>query len=320
MNKVNFFIIGAQKSATTSLYNYLSEHPDIFMPQVKENHFFVDDRIYKKGIAHFHKYYKSYSNEKLIGGAYVHMLSSKEAPERVYHYNPDAKFLIMLRNPIDRAYSAYHFAIKNGWESPTTAFMDTIQMEQQRLHGSLTERTDLSYFYVGLYSLHLSNWFKYFPKDRFLILFDSDFFSDTHKEVKKVLQFLSVADSYNINTNKVYNKSGDVRFKKLHHFLRNKDSKIRQGIGKFLPFGLKSFYRRQILSSIDKFNKIEKEYKPLPLSDKERLFKYFEEDLKNLSALVGKDVYTLWNPVQRKTEKDEHNVHINNSSVNVFNA
>src|SRR5689334_24604680 len=123
MNKVNFFIIGAQKSATTSLYNYLSEHPDIFMPQVKENHFFVDDRIYKKGIAHFHKYYKSYSNEKLIGGAYVHMLSSKEAPERVYHYNPDAKFLIMLSNPIDRDYFDYNFVIKIRCECLTTDFL-----------------------------------------------------------------------------------------------------------------------------------------------------------------------------------------------------
>ena len=63
-----------------------------------------------------------------------------------------------------------------------------------------------------------------------------------------------------------------------------------------LPFGVKSFYRHHILSSIDKFNKTEKNYNPLSFKDRELLFKYFEEDLKALSALIDRNVYELWKP------------------------
>lgn len=299
VDKVNFFIIGAQKAATTSLYNYLGEHPDIFMPEVKENHFFVDERIYNKGIDHFHRYYESYAGQKLVGGAYVHMLSSKEAPERVYKYNKDAKFLVMLRNPIDRAYSAYHFAVKNGWESRNKNFFDTFKLQEERLNGNFTEKTDLSYFYVGLYATHLSHWFKFFSKDRFLILLDSDFVKDSQKQMKRVFEFLGATDYDKINTNLVYNKSGDVRFKALHHFLRNKESKVRRGIGKMLPFGLKTFYRKKILKSIDKFNKTEKKYKPLTIKERESLFKYFEQDLKELSVITNQNLHELWNPFHK---------------------
>lgn len=305
MNKVDFFIIGAQKAATTSLYKYLNEHPDIFMPAVKENHFFVEERIYKQGVEHFHRFYQNYASEKLIGGAYVHMLSSKEAPERVFNYNDNAKLLVMLRNPIDRAYSAYHFAIKNGWESPKVSFMDAFELQEQRLSGNFTEKTDLSYFDGGLYAKHLTNWFKCFNKDNVLIVLDSDFISDSTLQMKKVFNFLSVSESVEINTDNRYNKSGDVRLKSLHHFLRNKESRFRRNVGKILPFGLKTFYRHHILSSIDKFNKTEKKYQPLSFEDREILFKYFEQDLKDLSALMDADVYELWKPHYKSTNQTD---------------
>lgn len=296
INKVNFFIIGAQKAATTSLYNYLNQHPDIFMPYVKENHFFVEDRVYRQGVEHFHRFYQNYSGEKLIGGAFVHMLSSQEAPERVFKYNSEAKILVMLRNPIDRAYSAYNFAIKNGWESPKNNFLDTFKLQEKRLSGNFTERTDLSYFYVGLYAKHLSNWFKWFPKEKFLILLDADFVADSKLQMQRVFNFLNAPEFQEINTDNVYNKSGDVRIKSLHHFLRNKESRLRRNIGKVLPFGVKTFYRHHILKSIDKFNKTEKKYKPLSLEDRAAVFGYFEQDLKALSDLINADVYELWKP------------------------
>ena len=135
ISKVDFFIIGAQKSATTSVYNYLAKHPDIYMPEVKENHFFVEDRVYNQGIQHFHRFYQSYAEQKVAGGAFVHMFSSKEAPERVHNYNKDARFIVMFRNPVDRAYSAYHFAIKNGWESSKISFFDALKLQDERLSG-----------------------------------------------------------------------------------------------------------------------------------------------------------------------------------------
>lgn len=296
INKVDFFIIGAQKSATTSLYNYLSEHPEIYMPEVKENHFFVEDRVYNQGVQHFHRFYQTYAAQKVVGGAFVHMLTSQEAPERVYNYNKDAKLIVMLRNPVDRAYSAYHFAIKNGWESSKIKFFDAVKLQDERLKGNLTEQTDLAYVNSGMYAKHLSNWLKWFTKDKFLILFDSDFIADSQGQMKKVFNFLGVDESVIVNTNNAYNRSGDVRLKTLHRFLRNKESRFRRNVGKVLPFGIKSFYRRQILPTLDKYNKTEKKYTPLSFEERQSLFAYFEEDLKSLSDIIGVNVYELWKP------------------------
>ena len=297
MNKVDFFIIGAQKAGTTSLYNYLAEHPDIFMPVVKENQFFVEKRFYDKGESYYHKFYSDYKSQKLAGGAYVHMFSSKEAPERVYNYNKNAKILIMLRNPIDRAYSAYHFALKNGWESSNINFLSTLKLQDERINGSYTEQTNLSYFYCGLYYQHISQWLQWFPKENLYIGFNSDFKKNAAESIKKVFQYLNVPDDIQVNTNTIHNKSGDVRFKSLHYFLRNKENKFKKNMSKLLPFQLRYVMRTRVRKQFDKFNMIEKEYKPLSQEERKIVFNYFENDIKQLSQLLGKDLYQEWQPV-----------------------
>ncbi len=297
MNKnVDFFIIGAQKAGTTSLYKYLNEHPDIFMPKVKENHFFAEERFYKRGVEYFHKYYEDYSNQQLAGGAYVHLFSCNEAPERIFNYNRNAKILIMLRNPIDRAYSAYNFALKNGWESPKNAFLETIKLQSKRSKGNFTEQTDLSYFQVGLYNTHISNWLKWFKKDQLFILLDTDLKQKDQQPIKNLFGFLGVDKNVNINTEMVYNKSGDVKFKSVHYFIRDKESPVKRIFSKLLPFKARYFLRTRLRKFIDKFNMIEKKYEKLTIEERAEVYKYFENDVQNLSVLLDKDFDMLWRP------------------------
>ncbi|MBS1746343.1 MAG: sulfotransferase domain-containing protein [Bacteroidetes bacterium] len=297
MRKVDFFIVGAQKTGTTSLYKYLDEHPDIFMPIVKENHFFIDDKAYQKGENYFHQFYDSYQSQKLIGGASVHMFSTLAVPERIYHYNKDAKIIIMLRNPVDRAYSAYNFAIKNGWEQPSNHFIDTIALQEQRIKGSFNEQTNLSYFYVGLYYQHISNWLKWFPKENIYIIFNNDLKKNAQKTVQDVCRFLGVVENVSINTDVVHNKSGAVRFKSIHFFIRSKDNKIKNTISNMLPFKIKYLLRTKVRKGLDKINMKEVDYKPLSNDERKIVFNYFDEDVKNLSALLNKDLYNQWKPV-----------------------
>ncbi len=296
MKKVDFFIVGAQKAGTTSLYKYLAQHPDVFMPRVKEIHYFAEERYYKKGENYFNQFYEEYAGEKLKGGAYVHLFSATEAPKRIYEYNKDAKILIMLRNPIDRAYSAYHFALKNGWELTDNAFVDTLSLQQNRMNGNFTERTDLSYFEVGLYYKHITNWLQWFPKEQVFVLFDTDLKASDQEPVKRLFNYLGIADNVQVNTSVVHNKSGDVKFKRLHYFIRNKELNFKKVLGSLLPFKLRYFLRTRVRKSIDKYNMVEKTYAKLTTDERTKVFAYFEEDVKKLSALLQKDLVRLWKP------------------------
>ena len=141
-NKPNFFIVGSAKSATTSIYNYLEKHKSVFMSPIKEPNFFSKDiefnsfrSEYKRDlrhnptnvvinhsawIDHDEKYYSLFSkanSEKVIGEGSVSYLFSKLAPLEIYKENKDSKVLIILRNPIDRAYSHYLMNLKLGYAS-----------------------------------------------------------------------------------------------------------------------------------------------------------------------------------------------------------
>ena len=106
MPKLDFLIICTQKAGTTSLYEYITQHPQLYLPKVKEIQYFVDERFYNKGDSYLNSFTQDRKNETIGGMAYVHMLPSKEAPLRVKAYNPDMKMLVMHRAPVKRAYSA----------------------------------------------------------------------------------------------------------------------------------------------------------------------------------------------------------------------
>ena len=163
-NKVNLMIIGSQKSGTTSLYEYMKQHPNIYFSEVKEVTYFTDDLSYKKGELYFHSYFKKYVNEKIIASSDVHILPSKEAPIRIKKYNRNMKFIIVLREPVSRAYSAYNYAIKNSWEDSRNSFLDTIGLENDRVRD---KKYNLMYFENGKYYKHITYWYKFFPEKNF---------------------------------------------------------------------------------------------------------------------------------------------------------
>ena len=109
MRKPNFFCIGAQKCGTTSLFNLLVEHEDIFLPSVKEDHFFDVDERFNKGLDwYLDQYFKDANNEKIVGSITPDYLFFNKCPKRIFNLlGKDIKLIIILRNPVDRAYSHY---------------------------------------------------------------------------------------------------------------------------------------------------------------------------------------------------------------------
>lgn len=278
--KVDFLIIGTQKAGTTSLYHYIKQHPEIYFSEVKEVTYFVDDILYEKGKDYYHSFFNKYSNEKVTGSAYVHMLPSVDAPERVRDYNPNMKIIVMLRNPADRAYSAYNYAIKNGWEDSTISFEKSMTLESKRV---LQRQYDLCYFHNGLYYKHLINWMKFFNNDNFIVFWDTELKKDPKSVLSKIFKHLDVKDeSNNIDTSKAYNKAGKVRLKVLQKFLLNKNSRIKKLIGSFIPKSFKILIRSRLLPCIYSLNQIEEENKEFDTTPFES---FFFEDQNKLDEL-----------------------------------
>src|SRR5579863_751660 len=139
----NFFIVGAARSGTTSLDRYLSQHPQIYIAPKKEVHFFAanhfphtgpGDEWLNKRVIHEEEQYEQLfagvTDEKRIGETSAYYLYLQGTAERIAHSIPAAKILILLREPIDRAYSAYMHLVRDGRE--TVSFAEGLRLEEER--------------------------------------------------------------------------------------------------------------------------------------------------------------------------------------------
>ncbi len=208
----DFLIVGAQKCGTSSLYRNLVRHPSIIPAFVKEVHFFDNSRNYfQRGVgwykAHFptllHKYYRKHicGNDSLTGEGSPFYMFHPHALRRISELLPEVKIIILLRNPVDRAYSHYHHEVEKRRE--TLSFEDAIRMEEERLRGEFDKlMTDekytslnyscYAYLLRGVYVDQLKRVYSYFDKSQVLILKSEDFFKDSQSTIDKVFQFLGL--------------------------------------------------------------------------------------------------------------------------------
>jgi len=188
----DFIIVGTQRGGTTSLYRYLIQHAEIGRAYRKEVHFF--DRYFDKGIEWYLAYFPLRGEFPVVGEASPYYLFHPEAPARILAAVPQAKFIVMLRNPVDRAYSQYHMKVEQGLE--TLPFEEAIAREPERLAVS-DNPLDLawrhhSYLARGVYVNQIRRWFDCFPRDRFLIIKSEEFYLDPQRILHQTQEFLGV--------------------------------------------------------------------------------------------------------------------------------
>ena len=178
----NFFIVGVGKGGTTSLYKYLSFHQEIYMSPIKEPNYFAKD-IYdfhdcldiQSPLENFESYialFKNVKNEKAIGEASVSYLYSNIAPFEIRKLIPDAKIIIILRNPIERALSHFLMNLRDGLIIDTE-FCRAIQKRPL-------------YLELGLYSKHIKKYYSIFSKEKILLLFYEDLKENPLDLLKKI--------------------------------------------------------------------------------------------------------------------------------------
>lgn len=202
----DFIIIGVQKGGTSSLFSYLSQHPDIVPSKTKEVHFF--DKNYHKGLYWYRSFFPlSFLNRKKITGeATPYYIFHPRVPERVQKDLFKAKLIILLRDPVYRAYSHYQMTREEGLE-PLESFEEAIKEEENRLAGenrklmsfsSYNSYNHLNFSYLsrGNYFDQIQNWLEYFPKEQLLFIKSECFYSNPKAELLKIYRFLGVKDIF----------------------------------------------------------------------------------------------------------------------------
>jgi hypothetical protein len=200
----DFLILGAQRAGTTSLYDYLVRHPNVLPPRTKEVHFF--DLHYHLGWDWYQAELDARAAERagdpscLRGEASPYYLFHPVVPGRVLRHSPRTRFIVLLREPVERAYSQYHHEVRLGME--TLSFDEALAREDERLAGieekHLTAATTCvphqhhTYQARGRYAEQLEAWWKNFPPKQFLVLFSENLQRDPLSHTRAVLEFLGM--------------------------------------------------------------------------------------------------------------------------------
>jgi len=205
----DFIIIGAQRCGSTSLYNYLIEHPGILPGLMKEVHFF--DNHYKKGVNWYRSFFprstsmrnqdNNHQQRFITGEATPYYLFYPHAPRRIHTTIPDIKLIILLRNPVERAYSHYQHEVRLGVENLT--FAEAIEREKLDMPDEAAKilrdenyrsfsHQNYSYLSRGIYIEQLELWNRYFSMDSVLVLKSEDLFTNPGKAVEQTCDFLGV--------------------------------------------------------------------------------------------------------------------------------
>lgn len=210
MSKIEFLIVGTQKGGTTALWNYLRCHEQIIMPDCKEVHFF-DNEIYFEPdpipiCAQYESCFPAYNAlpgggcvsignvpEKILYGECTPIYMYWEpAMRRIYEYNPEMKIIVILRNPIERAYSHWNMEKKRGADN-SLCFEEAIKTESERSRWALPNQHRIySYIDRGFYTEQIRRIWRYFPKPQVLILRNEDLRSNPNNVLVSVSDFLKI--------------------------------------------------------------------------------------------------------------------------------
>ena len=219
----NFFIVGAPKCGTTSLYNYLKVHPEIFMPDRKEPRYFCDDigtweSLRIRDEKHYLELFKEAGNEKCIGEASTFYLYSKSAPRKIKDFSSEARIIIMLRHPVDWIHSWHWQMVWNG-EQTTIDFEEALAAETTNLHSCVRPKSlpfDLALCYkdLGCFSNFVRPYLEVFGRHRVKVILLEDLVNRPAAMYQETLRFLDVDPNF-VPDFQIHNASEKKKFRNL---------------------------------------------------------------------------------------------------------
>ena len=195
LDRVSFVVAGAQKSGTTALDAYLREHPELCLPRRKELHFFDDDRAFAADpidYASYHAHFAPRPPQRLLGEVTPAYMYWPTAAERIARYNPGMRFVLVLRNPVTRAFSHWNMSRQLGREP--LAFLEALRAEPERLKSLPLERAKrFTYVERGFYARQLERLWSHFPREQTLVFRSEELYERPDEVLARIAAFLAIA-------------------------------------------------------------------------------------------------------------------------------
>jgi hypothetical protein len=196
--RVDFVIGGTQKGGTSALDSFLRQHPQICMPKTrKELHYFDREENFR-GAPNYKKYHASFKpkpQHRVIGEATPIYMYWKAAPDRIQSYNPQMKWILVLRNPVERAFSAWNMETKR--DAERLSFKEAVEQETVRCREALPlQHRVFSYLDRGFYAQQVTRLFDLFGRDQCLVLLNEELRKNHQTTLRSVFEFLKVDPSF----------------------------------------------------------------------------------------------------------------------------
>jgi Sulfotransferase family len=291
----NFFIVGAARSGTTSLDRYLSQHPEIYITPRKETHFFAQDflppcfqgpgderlnRLLIRDEDQYAQLFSGVTGAKAIGESSAFYLCFPGTAERIAQAVPDAKIIMILREPVDRAYSAYTFLV--GREG--LGFEEGLSREEERKQQGFEPMW--WYKELGLYYGQVKHYLEVFGIQRVKVLLYDELFANPGRTLHDVFTFLGVKEEIVTDTSVRYNVAGAPKSPRLYalldHFIYT-PSPLEKGIKSLVPQHLRTAWASKAIGTFTR---------PVPMHPQihAQLKAYFAEDVGKLEDLLHRDL------------------------------
>jgi hypothetical protein len=293
----NFFIIGAARSGTSSLDRYLSQHPEIYIPPKKEMHFFAHDLfppcfkgpgvegLNRSLIRNEHQYAQLFAGAigaKAIGESSAFYLCFPSTAERIAQAVPDAKIIILLREPADRTYSAYMFLVRDGRE--TLGFEEGLNREEERRQKGFEPMW--WYKELSLYYKQVKHYLEVFGTQRVKVLLYDELFANPGQALRDVFTFLGVKEDVVIDTSVRYNVAGNPKSPRLYALLKHfiyTPGPLEKLVKSLVPQHLRQVWASEAMGMLPR---------PVPVDPQihAQLKTYFAEEVRKLEDLLHRDL------------------------------
>jgi len=296
----DFVVIGAGKSGTTSLNEYLKEHPQIFMSTRKEPNFFAFEmakeadfelesskEFYRDSVLNLEDYLALFigaKEQQLLGEVSNTYLNSEMACQRIKHHVPNAKLLAILRHPADRLFSRYSHYVREDL-LPADGGLENVFDKST----SWWQRPDM--ITEGLYYGQVKRYYENFPKENIRVYLYENFINDTAGVVEDIFKFLEIDSTVKVATDIVYNKSGTVKNKTVDNLV-GQNSAIILALKKAAP-AIHRWMKSNVLINRWLYNLRNKNLQKADFSPQLRkkiVEEIYAEDIKRLSDLIGQDL------------------------------
>jgi hypothetical protein len=291
LSRPDFFIVGAPKCGTSALTHCLNQHPEIFMPEGRDPTYFGSD-LYKENppsLSDYLSFFERAGSARRVGETSVWYLYSKRAAAEIEAFDPDARIIIMLRNPVDKMYSHHSQLVYSGNEDIEN-FEAALGAEPYRREGLRIPQTNhrpegLLYREAARFAGQVERYLNVFGRERLHVVVYGDFHHDAPATYRRILEFLGVSPDFEPRFT-VVNPNKYTRSKALRSFLQEPPETMRSLTRSVLP----GLVRYRVKEVARRFNT---RYEPRPPMDPElgrRLRREFAPEVERLGGLLDRDL------------------------------